>query len=95
MLKKKVIAEIETLEQAIDLCKNGINSLQFDKVPYDELKTNVDILRSINPSIIILASGGINDSNIEEYAKTGVDAIVTTSIYNAKPIDIGCKITQL
>lgn len=93
--EKKVIAEIETLEQAIDLCKNGIDGLQFDKVPYDELKTNVDILRSINPSIIILASGGINDSNIEEYAKTGVDAIVTTSVYNAKPIDIGCKITQL
>ena len=93
--EKKVIAEIETLEQAIDLCKNGIDGLQFDKVPYDELKTNVDILRSINPSIIILASGGINESNIEEYAKTGVDAIVTTSVYNAKPIDIGCKITQL
>lgn len=93
--EKKVIAEIETLEQAIDLCKNGIDGLQFDKVPYDELKTNVAILRSINPSIIILASGGINESNIEEYAKTGVDAIVTTSVYNAKPIDIGCKITQL
>ena len=93
--EKKVIAEIENLEQAIELCKNGIDGLQFDKVPYDELKTNVSILKGINPSIVILASGGINESNIEKYAETGVDAIVTTSVYHAKPIDIGCKITQL
>jgi len=93
--EKKVIAEIENLDQAIKLCENGIDGLQFDKVPYDELKTNVTILRNINPSIVILAAGGINESNIEEYAKTGVDAIVTTSVYHAKPIDIGCKIIQL
>jgi molybdenum transport protein len=93
--EKKIIAEIENLDQAIELCKNGIDGLQFDKIPCDELKINVDILRNINPSIIILASGGINESNIKEYAKTGVDAIVTTSVYYAKPIDIGCKITPL
>jgi molybdenum transport protein len=93
--EKKVIAEIEDLDQAVELCKNGIDGLQFDKTPCDKLKAHVDILRNINPSIIILASGGINESNIKEYAKTGVDAIVTTSVYYAKPIDIGCKITPL
>lgn len=93
--EKKIIAEIENLDQAVELCKNGIDGVQFDKVPCAELKTNVDTLRSINPSIVILAAGGINESNIKEYAKTGVDAIVTTSVYYAKPIDIGCSITPL
>lgn len=92
--EKKVIAEVENIEQAIALCENGIDGIQFDKVPYDELKKHVDKLRNINPSIVILASGGINESNIEEYAKTGANSIVTTSVYHAKPIDIGCKIVK-
>lgn len=92
--EKKVIAEVENIEQAIALCENGIDGIQFDKVPYDELKKYVDTLRNINPSIVILASGGINESNIEDYAKTGANAIVTTSVYHAKPIDIGCKIVK-
>ena len=92
--EKKVIAEIDTLDQAIKLCENGIDGLQFDKVSCDELKKNVAILRNINPSIVILATGGINESNIEEYAKTGVNAIVTTSVYYAKAIDIGCNIIK-
>lgn len=93
--EKKIIAEIENLDQAIELCKNGIDGFQFDKVSPEELKKNVNILRSINPSIVILAAGGINESNISEYAKTGINAIVTTSLYYAKPIDMGCKITPL
>lgn len=93
--EKKVIAEVESLDEAIELCKNGIDGLQFDKIPCDILRENVSILRDINPSIIILAAGGINENNIHDYAKTGVDAIVTTSVYYAKPIDIGCKIEPI
>lgn len=92
--EKKVIAEVENIEQAIVLCENGIDGIQFDKVSHSELKKYVDTLRNINSSIVILASGGINESNIEEYAKTGANAIVTTSVYHAMPIDIGCKITK-
>lgn len=93
--EKKVIAEVENLDEAIKLCKAGIDGIQFDKVPYDDLKPYIDTLRNINSSIVILASGGINESNIEEYAKTGASAIVTTSVYHAKPTDISCKITKL
>lgn len=90
--EKKVIVEVEDLEDAVKLCKSGVDGLQFDKIPCDTLKKSVDILRSINPSMVILAAGGINENNVEDYAKTGVDSLVTTSVYYAKPIDIGCKI---
>jgi molybdenum transport protein len=90
--EKKVIVEVENLEDALLLCRNGVDGIQFDKIPYDILKKNVDILKNINPSMVILAAGGINENNIEDYAKTAIDAIVTTSVSYAKPIDIGCKI---
>lgn len=93
--EKKVIAEVESLDEAIELCKNGIDGLQFDKVPYETLSNYITILRDINPSIVILAAGGINEDNIEEYARTGIDAVVTTSLYYAKPIDIGCKVIPI
>lgn len=93
--EKKIIVEVENLNQAVQLCKNGIDGIQFDKIPWNELKSHVHILRDIDPSITILAAGGINESNIEEYAKTGVDAIVTSSMYYAGPIDIGCRIVPI
>jgi molybdenum transport protein len=93
--EKKIIAEVENLNQAVQLCKNGIDGIQFDKISWNELKSHVHILRDIDPSITILAAGGINESNIVEYAKTGVDAIVTSSMYYAGPIDIGCRIVPI
>lgn len=41
-----------------------------------------------------MVSGGINEDNIEQYAKTGANSIVTTSGYYTKTIDIGCKIMK-
>jgi molybdenum transport protein len=52
-------------------------------------------MRNINPSVTLLAAGGINESNATKYAMTGVDALVTTSLFNAKPIDIGVNIERL
>ncbi|OAA93436.1 ModD protein [Clostridium coskatii] len=93
--EKKVIAEVDSLKDAVELCKNGIDGIQFDKVPCNKLKENISILRNISPSMVILAAGGINESNIEDYVETGIDAVVTTCVYYAKPIDIGCKIEPI
>ncbi|MEQ8155685.1 MAG: ModD protein [Clostridiaceae bacterium] len=90
--EKKVIAEVESLNEAVDLCINGIDGVQFDKLSPEELMECVETLKAINPDMVILAAGGINETNIEKYAQTGIDAVVTTSVYYAKPIDIGCKI---
>jgi molybdenum transport protein len=91
--EKKIIVEVENLEDAISLCKEGIDGLQFDKVPPAELKEHVHSIRSRYPEVVLLAAGGINQNNVEDYAKTGVDAIVTTSVYFGKPVDMGASIT--
>lgn len=90
--EKKVIVEVEGIEDARLLIQSGVDGLQFDKVPAKELKTIVEEIRSLNPCVTLLGAGGINESNIEEYARTGIDAIVTTSMYFGKPSDIGVTI---
>jgi len=92
--EKKVIVEVEDFETAIILSKAGVDGLQFDKINPLELKKIVEAVRNINPSITLIGTGGINDSNIEDYARTGIDAISTTSVYFGTPVDIGVTITK-
>lgn len=89
--EKKILAEAESVEEAIRFCKAGIDGVQFDKIAAVDLQRYVQTLRAINPKLVILAAGGIHENNIEEYAQTGIDAIVTTAVYFGKPADIGCR----
>lgn len=92
--EKKIIVEVETLEDAKLLIESGVSGLQFDKIPANDLKIMVDQIRRLNSNIILLGAGGVNEGNIEEYARTGIDAIVTTAMYFGKPSDIGVTIKK-
>lgn len=87
--EKKIIVEAVTLEQAKSLFQAGADGVQFDKLTAKELTEAVKILRDQFVDIIVLGAGGINENNISDYAKTGVNGIITTSPYHAKPIDVG------
>lgn len=93
--EKKIIVETTFLEDAVKLCQAGVDGIQFDKLPPDELKMAVVTIRNLNAKITLIAAGGINESNIEKYARTGVDAVATTSVYFGRPVDIGVKITKI
>lgn len=90
--EKKVIVEVECMEDAIRLSRAGVDGLQFDKVQPQALKEMVDETRAINPKITLIGTGGINEGNVEEYAGTGVDSISTTWVYFGKPADMGVTI---
>lgn len=92
--EKKIIVETGSIEQAVSLCKAGADGIQFDKMEVQELKNAVECLKTEFPYVITLGAGGINESNIVDYAQTGINGIVTTSLYNARPIDIGVKIVS-
>jgi molybdenum transport protein len=92
--EKRLIVEAESADDAIRLCKAGVDGVQFDKGDPEEIRDGIRILRSINPGIVVLAAGGINEDNIEDYASTGVDAVVTTSVYFGKPTNIGVKMSR-
>ena len=94
LVEKKIIVEVEDKDSAVKLCKAGVDGLQFDKVEPKELKEIVNELKKINPKILLIGTGGITSTNVKEYAKTGIDAVSTTSVYFGKPSDIGVTITE-
>lgn len=93
--EKKIIVEVENLEDAIKLAKEGVDGLQFDKLSPKDLKVCVDQLRDINKNITLIGAGGINENNIEEYATTGIDAVATTAAYFGKPLDMTARIERI
>jgi molybdenum transport protein len=93
--EKKVIVETCSYDEAEKLCEAGVDAVQFDKVSSIVLKDIVAKLKRKFPKVVLLAAGGINENNVAEYAGTYVDGIVTTSLYHAKPIDIGVNISLL
>ena len=93
-IEKKLFVEA-TPDQALVLARAGVDGLQLDKVPADELTQLVEELHAIDPRITLIAAGGINPSNAADYAATGVDGIATTALYTAKPLDMSVRMTAL
>ncbi len=93
-LEKKIAVEVDDINQAKFFASLGADILQCEKMSFDELKECVE-LQKLYPNLLVSATGGINLDNIEEYAKTGVDFIVTSSPYHAKPADIKVKMEVL
>jgi molybdenum transport protein len=92
--EKKIIAEAETIEDARRLARAGIDGIQFDKVSPSTLAKYVTALRAVRPDIVILAAGGITLENAESFAKSGVNGIITSSLFHAKPSDMGVRISD-
>jgi len=93
--ENRVFIEVERVEEAIKAAEAGVDGIQFDKINSEELSEAVKTLRNINPKLVILASSGINISNAADYAKTGIDAIVTSAVYFGKPVDIGTEMEKI
>ncbi len=93
--EKKILAEAESLPDALAWVRAGVDGVQVDKVAPAELKGWVEELRSAAPELTVLAAGGINERNLEAYAATGVDALVTSAVYFGKPSDFSAKMNAL
>jgi molybdenum transport protein len=89
--EKRVAVEVDSYEEALYFAKLGADVLQCEKMEFEELKKCVSIKDEFS-HILVMATGGINDTNIKEYAQCGVNAVVTSSPYHAKPKDI--KVTM-
>lgn len=93
--EKKVLIEADNCEEALKYSQLNVDGIQIDKADADELKKCIDKIKGKNKNMIVLAAGGINEKNAAEYAGTGADVLVTTSVYFGKPVDMGVKITKL
>jgi len=92
--EKKIIVEADSFDQAVSLFWAGADGIQFDKMPLNDLRRAAEKIKAEYPGLVLLAAGGINETNVSDYAQLNIDGIVTTSLYSAKPIDIGVKINK-
>ena len=87
--EKFVLIEAESAEDALTAARAGADGVQLDKMTPKQLATLVPQLRALQPRLTINAAGGIRPDNAAEFAASGVDILVTSSLYNAKAADFG------
>jgi len=95
IIEKKVGIETDNHEIGLKYVKMGFDFIQLDKLSPKDVENFIKNAKTINPEITVAAAGGINIENVEEYAKTGVDVIVTSSLYFTKPADIKALIEKI
>ena len=65
----------------------------FDDFTPAQITATIKKIRPVYKNIIFEASGGINESNISRYAKTGVDIISLGALtHSTQALDISLKI---
>ncbi|EDM23532.1 carboxylating nicotinate-nucleotide diphosphorylase [Caminibacter mediatlanticus] len=91
----KIEVECETFEMAVEAMKAGADIIMCDNMNFEEIKKVVEYKNKNYPLILLEASGNVTLENIEEYIKTGVDAISSGAIiHQATFKDFSMKIKK-
>ena len=91
---QKIEVEVESTDDAVLAASMGIDIIMLDNMNPGEVINTVEMLKrkGLRDSVIIEASGGIDQYNVDEYAKTGVDVISMGSlIHKANWIDVSLE----
>lgn len=90
-----VQVEVETEGQLVEAIKAGADSLLLDNRTPDELVSLVQTSRSVNPSIVLEASGGITLGTVATFAQSGVDRISIGALTHSAPaLDLSLKLIE-
>ncbi len=89
----KLEVEVKSLDEAEKVLKEGVDIIMLDNFTPEEGKNALNHLKKLNllQNVVVEFSGGIDESNIEEYAKLQPDIIsmgALTHSYNALNINL-------
>ena len=93
---RTVEVEVESLNDAILATQAGASIIMLDNRTPREISKIINVLKKLHlmDRVKIEASGGIDDANIQSYAKTGVDMISVGKITNSAPgLDLSLEIS--
>ena len=95
---KRIEVEVKNIEDAIKAAEAGADIIMFDNMkPEDIEKAIIELkMRGLRNRVLLEASGGINEENIELYALLDVDVISLSEItIAAKPVDMSLKVVEV
>ena len=95
--EKKIVVEVDRLDAALRLLRQGCEVIQLEKLPPEQVAQVVAAAANepIGRRPVIAAAGGIGPENTAVYAATGADVLVTSAPYFAKPRDVQVRFEAL
>lgn len=93
---KKIEVEVESLRDALTAAREGVDIIMLDNQTPAQIDLIISALEKsrLRRHVKIEASGGIDSSNIKQYAKTGVDMISIGKLTNSvKALDLSLEIS--
>jgi nicotinate-nucleotide pyrophosphorylase (carboxylating) len=92
----KIEVEITNWAQLREAIQAGADILLIDNQSPEETAKLVEMSRSLNPNVLIEASGGMDRDRVRAYAEAGVDLIsVGRLTHSARAVDISFKIQAI
>lgn len=94
---RKIEVEVESVEHAVLAAELGVDIIMLDNMQPEAIQKTLQTLnrKGLRNSVIVEASGGISQENLECYAKTGVDVISMGSlIHKSRWIDMSLEIVK-
>ncbi len=90
--EKKIIVEVDTMEEAAEAVKAGPDILQLDKFSLGDVSAVLELAKREAPRCQVSVAGGVSRENVAGYAKTGAHLIVTSAPYGARPADVKARL---
>ncbi len=85
----KIQVEVSNLKELRAAIEAGADALLLDNMDISVLKEAVSLARSMDPKVLLEASGGITLENVRDVAETGVDIISSGALtHSAKAVDL-------
>jgi nicotinate-nucleotide pyrophosphorylase (carboxylating) len=91
---QKIEVEVEDIESAIQAAEMGVDIIMFDNMSASQIEKGIRELtgKGLRDKVILEVSGGINLTNIGDYAGTGVDVISIGALtHSAHWLDISLR----
>ncbi len=89
----RVEIEAQTVDQALLFATFDVDVLMLDNIGAPVMRKLVPVLRKLNPSLTIEASGGISLKTVRAVAETGVDWISAGAVTHSAPaVDISLEL---
>jgi molybdenum transport protein len=92
---KAITVEVKNSEDALKVAKSNIDVIILNRFESREVAPVKKEINKINEKIRVAVSGGITIYNVEEYAKSGADIIITSWPYYADPATLSVTISPI